>query len=133
MQKKNSATIKSSKTPVKLIHEIKAVNEKSLPKLEVPIKIQGQTCTMELETATNGNFISKQPWKDLGSPNLQKPDLHYESASKRMEAGKPHNFVNLGLQWFLSRRLCSQDKRSQRSVGIILSQSTINWRIIDIR
>ncbi|XP_065060439.1 uncharacterized protein K02A2.6-like [Rhopilema esculentum] len=81
-RKKNSATIKSSKTPVKLIHEIKAVNERSLPKLEVPIKIQGQTCTMELDTATNGNFISKQTWKDLGSPNLQKPDLHYESASK---------------------------------------------------
>eukprot|EP00795_Rhopilema_esculentum_P015029 gene15029-biopygen4633 len=81
-RKKNSATSKSSKTPVKLIHEIKAVNEKSLRKLEAPIKTQGRTCTMELDSATNGNFISKQTWKDLGSPKLQKPDLHYESASK---------------------------------------------------
>ena len=81
-RKKNSATSKNSKTQVKLIYEVKAVNEQSLPKLEVPLEIQGRTCTMELDTATNGNFISRQTWKDLGSPELQKPDLHYESASK---------------------------------------------------
>ena len=32
--------------------------------------------------ATNGNFVSKQTWEHLGSPELQKPDLQYESASK---------------------------------------------------
>ena len=37
---------------------------------------------MELDTATNGNFISRQTWKDLGSPELEKHDLQYESESK---------------------------------------------------
>ena len=37
---------------------------------------------MELDTATNGNFKSRQTWKNLRSPELKKPDLQYESASK---------------------------------------------------
>ena len=37
---------------------------------------------MELDTAKNGNFTSRQTWKDLSSPELEKPDLQYESASK---------------------------------------------------
>ena len=61
--------------------EVKAVNEVSLPKLKVPFKIKGRTCRIKLDTATGGNFISRQTWKDMGSPELEKPDLQYESAS----------------------------------------------------
>ena len=82
MQEERVCNAKTSKKPLNFIHEVKAVSEQSLAKLEVPLEIQGQTCKMELDTATNGNFISKQTWKHLGSPELQKPDLQYESASK---------------------------------------------------
>ena len=47
-----------------------------------PLRSKGGHVPLELDTATNGNFISRQTWKDLGSPELQKPDLHYQSASK---------------------------------------------------
>ena len=57
---KKSANAKNSKTSVNRIHEVKAVNEQVLPKLEVPLEIQGQTCGMELDTAVNGNFISME-------------------------------------------------------------------------
>ena len=81
-RKKQSANAKTSTKPLNFIHEVKAVSEQSLAKLEVPLKIQGQTWKMELDTATNGNFISTQTWTHLGSPELQRPDLKYESASK---------------------------------------------------
>ena len=67
---------------VKVIHEVKAVNEQSLPKLEVPLEIQGRTCRMELDTATNGKFISSKTCSDSGSAELQKPNLQYDSESR---------------------------------------------------
>ena len=46
-RKKQSANARASKKPVNFIHEVKAVSEQSLAKLEVPLEIQGQTCKME--------------------------------------------------------------------------------------
>ena len=40
-RKRQSVNAKNSKTSVNLIHEVKAVNEQSLSKLEVPLEIQG--------------------------------------------------------------------------------------------
>ena len=39
----------------------------NLPKLEVPGKIQGQSCTMEIDTGTAANFISNSNWEKLGN------------------------------------------------------------------
>ena len=58
--------------------------EISLPNVVVPMKIQGHDHKIELDTATNGNFIVKKCWNNLGRPKLQEPKWRYESASKHM-------------------------------------------------
>nr|KAG5699085.1 hypothetical protein BaRGS_017768 [Batillaria attramentaria] len=39
-------------------------------RLDVPVTIQDQQFTMELDTATTGNFVSVPVWKQLGKPKL---------------------------------------------------------------
>nr|KAG5691046.1 hypothetical protein BaRGS_003076 [Batillaria attramentaria] len=51
-------------------------------RLDVPITIQDQQFTMELDTATTGNFVSVPVWKQLGKPKLDDVTHRYESASK---------------------------------------------------
>lgn len=81
--RKKQASVKGARAQIKLIHGVNAVNgQESSPKLEVPIEIEGKTFKMELDTATTGNFISKQYWEDLGSPALDNSIWRYESASK---------------------------------------------------
>ena len=52
------------------------------PRLDVPIKIQDRQFTIELDTATTGNFVSLPVWKQLGRPKLEDVRHRYESASK---------------------------------------------------
>nr|KAG5685903.1 hypothetical protein BaRGS_033664 [Batillaria attramentaria] len=51
-------------------------------RLDVPVTIQDQQFTMELDTATTGNFVSMPVWKQLGKPKLDDVTHRYESASK---------------------------------------------------
>jgi len=39
-----------------------------VPKLQVPIHINGKAFTLELDTAAAGNFISTKVWTELGKP-----------------------------------------------------------------
>ena len=52
------------------------------PRLDVPITIQDRPFTIELDTATTGNFVSMSVWKQLGRPKLEDVRHRYESASK---------------------------------------------------
>lgn len=52
------------------------------PKLDVPISINDKEFTIELDTATSGNFLSVPVWKQLGKPKLDKTSHRFESASK---------------------------------------------------
>ncbi|MPC61103.1 hypothetical protein E2C01_055166 [Portunus trituberculatus] len=45
--------------------------EAKLPKLEVPITIQGLECQVELDTGNGGNFIFTDVWEQLGRLALQ--------------------------------------------------------------
>ena len=76
------------KKQVRTLHALQA-NADSMPKLEVPLKIQNSLLLMEIDTATTGNFISKRYWEELGSPKLEVPACQYESASQ-------HNLPVLG-------------------------------------
>jgi len=51
-------------------------------KLQVPIHINGKAFTLELDTATGGNFISTRVWTELDKPKLQQAQWRYHSASK---------------------------------------------------
>ena len=53
-----------------------------VPKLQVPIHINGKAFTLELDTAAGGNFISTRVWTELGKPKLQQAQWHYHWASK---------------------------------------------------
>ena len=83
-RKKQKAARYESKGKVKLINVVNAVsiNQDTIPKLQVPIKIYGKQCLMEIDTATTGNFITRQCWDNLGRPQLDPPTAQYESASK---------------------------------------------------
>ena len=59
------------------------------PRLDVPVTIQDRQFTMELDTATKGNFVSLPVWKQLGKPKLDDVRHRYESANK-------HNLPMLG-------------------------------------
>lgn len=77
----------TAKKPVKHINGHMHVHAMSgsdddLPKLEVPIQINGRQHTVEIDTATNGNFITEAFWKQLGRPELRSSDCRYESASQ---------------------------------------------------
>jgi len=83
LTKQKSSTKNVTKRSIRKIYDCNAMDtdQDSMPKLEVPIQIQGKTCVLELDTATPGNFISRDYWKELGSPALDKPTRRYESAS----------------------------------------------------
>jgi len=48
----------------------------------MPIHINGKAFTLELDTATGGNFISTRVWTELDKPKLQQAQWRYHSASK---------------------------------------------------
>lgn len=74
---------REEKSKVKAIHAVSTKSGKvTVPKLEVPVEIEGTPCLLELDTATTGNFISKETWKQLGRPALDRDTDEYESASK---------------------------------------------------
>ena len=86
---------RSSHNPVKRIPKAELVKailgevSQDTPRLDVPITIQDRQFTMELDTATTGNFVSLPVWKQLGKPKLDDVRHRYESASK-------HNLPVLG-------------------------------------
>ena len=51
------------------------------PKLDIPIVIQDHQFSIELDTATSGNFVSLPVWRQLGKPSLNSVRHRYESAS----------------------------------------------------
>jgi len=53
-----------------------------VPKLQVPIHINGKAFALELDTAASGNFISTRVWIELGKPKLQQSQWRYHSESK---------------------------------------------------
>lgn len=54
----------------------------SVPKLEIDIMLNNTKVTVELDTATAGNFLSFQEWERLGKPKLCDARCKYLSASK---------------------------------------------------
>ncbi len=69
-------------TKAELVKAILGEDSQDTPKLDVPITIQDRQFTMELDTATTGNFVSQSVWKQLGKPKLGDVRHRYESASK---------------------------------------------------
>nr|KAG5710284.1 hypothetical protein BaRGS_009000 [Batillaria attramentaria] len=69
-------------TKVELVKAILGEVPQDTPRLDVPVTIQDQQFTMELDTATTGNFVSVPVWKQLGKPKLDDVTHRYESASK---------------------------------------------------
>ena len=73
--------------PVKKISEaelVKAItgNQTETPKLDIPIVIQDHQFSIELDTATTGNFVSLPVWRQLGKPPLNSVSHRYVTASK---------------------------------------------------
>ena len=85
--KQNQSVKKISKA--ELVKAITGETPTDTPQLDVPILIQDHQFTMELDTATTGNFVSLPVWKQLGKPTLISARHRYESASK-------HNLPVLG-------------------------------------
>nr|KAG5691193.1 hypothetical protein BaRGS_010129 [Batillaria attramentaria] len=69
-------------TKAELVKAILGEVPQDTPRLDVPVTIQDQQFTMELDTATTGNFVSVPVWKQLGKPKLDDVTHRYESASK---------------------------------------------------
>ena len=65
---------------VRRIEHVRSVSSNA-PKLQVPVCIDSTPLTVQLDTATGANFLSKSSWKKLGEPKLDKPTLKYQSAS----------------------------------------------------
>ena len=86
---------RSSHNPVKRITKAELVKailgevSQDTPRLHVPVTIQDRQFTMELDTATTGNFVSLPVWKQLRKLKLDDVRERYESASK-------HNLPVLG-------------------------------------
>ena len=76
-------------TKAELVKAILGEVSQDTPGLDVPVTIQDRQFTMELDTATTGNFVSLPVWKQLGKPKLGDVRHRYESASK-------HNLPVLG-------------------------------------
>ena len=78
---------RSSHNPVKRITKVELVKailsevSQDTPRLDVPVTIQDRQFTMELDTATTGNFVSLPVWKQLGKSKLDDVRHRYESAS----------------------------------------------------
>ena len=72
---------RSSHNPVKRITKAELVKailgevSQDTPRLDVPVTIQDRQFTMELDTATTGNFVSLPVWKQLGKPNWMTSDI----------------------------------------------------------
>jgi len=65
---------------------IKSISDEAtaaVPKLEIPVKINDLTCTLELDTAAGGSFLFVSMWEQLGRPELRQPGFTYHSASSR--------------------------------------------------
>ena len=71
-RKKRSAT--------ETVHSVLSIPSKER-KLEVNVHLGNKACLFEVDTATNGNFISVETWKTLGSPELQSSNLGFKSAT----------------------------------------------------
>nr|KAG5714116.1 hypothetical protein BaRGS_020444 [Batillaria attramentaria] len=69
-------------TKAELVKAILGEVPQDTPRLDVPVTIQDQQFTMELDTATTGNFVSVPVWKQLGKPKLDDVTHRYKSASK---------------------------------------------------
>ena len=69
-------------TKAELVKAIVGEVSQDTPRLDVPVTIQDCQFTMELDTATTGNFVSLPVWKQLGKPKLDDVRHRYESASK---------------------------------------------------
>ena len=69
-------------TKADLVQAILGEFSQDTPRLDVPVTIQDRHFTMELDTATMGNFVSLPVWKQLGKPKLDDVRHRYESASK---------------------------------------------------
>ena len=76
-------------TKAELVKAILGEVSQDTPRLKVPVIIQDRQFTMELDTATTGNFVSLPVWKQLGKPKLDDVRHRYEPASK-------HNLPVLG-------------------------------------
>ena len=87
-QQQPHASVKKITKP-ELIKAILGEVSDDIPKLDVPVTIKDRQFTMELDTATTGNFISLPVWKQLGKPKLGEVIHRYESASQ-------HNMPVLG-------------------------------------
>ncbi|CAM1297650.1 Uncharacterised protein r2_g702 [Pycnogonum litorale] len=79
----------NSRAPVKQITKaelVKAFLDENIAgdvaRLDISVAIQGKRFTLELDTATTGNFVSVPVWKKLGKPVLDDVSHRYESASK---------------------------------------------------
>ena len=112
-KKKQAVSQEKFKQHVNMLNHVKAVAnaEDHLPRLEVPITIDGNTFHMELDTATSGNFISRQHWEDLGCPVLENSAWRYESASK-------HNLPILGT---LTGKAGTQDSKELQNIRFVVS------------
>ena len=56
----------------------------SVEKLQLPVCINSQQVCMELDTATGGNFLSKEVWNQLGRPDLRKSSLKFQCSTKHV-------------------------------------------------
>ena len=69
-------------TKSELVKAILGEATQDTPRLDVPVTIHEKRLTMELDTATTGNFVSVPVWKQLGKPKLDDVRHRYKSASK---------------------------------------------------
>nr|XP_026695390.1 uncharacterized protein LOC113475420 [Ciona intestinalis] len=53
-------------------------------KLEVIVGINGKECMLEMDTATNGNFISVETWRKVGKPRLKQSTRRFNSATEQL-------------------------------------------------
>ena len=84
-RKKASVQKSSSSTrPVKSIGFCKfstvTNNVCKISPLQLPIIIASKNVIMEMDTATSGNFLSKETWSEIGEPALEESPLQYQSA-----------------------------------------------------
>jgi len=82
-QKKARSKVQGVKW-INVLEMVKAApcRNSGVPKLQVPIHINGKAFKLELDTAAGGNFISARVWTELGKPKLQQDQWRYHSASK---------------------------------------------------
>ena len=86
LRQQNASKSKPKVKKITKAEMVKAIHDSEVPadtpKLEAPISIQNKQFLIELDTATTGNFLTIQTWKQLGKPKLEEASHRYESASK---------------------------------------------------